>query len=36
MAQNHRKVFPMMPKVYVLAHGANVVFAENKEGAKVA
>ncbi len=35
MAQNHRKVFPMMSKVYTLAHGANVAFAENKEGAKV-
>jgi uncharacterized repeat protein (TIGR04076 family) len=29
-------LYSMMPKVYALAHGANVAFAENKEGAKVA
>ena len=29
-------LYSMMPKIYALAHGGNVAFAENEDGAKVA
>ena len=29
-------LYSMMPKIYALAHGADVAFAVNKEGANVA